>query len=66
MKVLKVEDMHCNKCVERITKVLSDVELDFNVSLEDKTVIINGCDNCVKTAINELDDIGFEAVIMDN
>ncbi|MBQ2981077.1 MAG: heavy-metal-associated domain-containing protein [Lachnospiraceae bacterium] len=63
MAVLKVEGMHCGKCVERITNALNQVNLDFNVSLEDKTVTINGCDQCVKTAISELDDLGFDAVV---
>ena len=61
MAVLKVEEMHCEKCVERITKALSAAELDFSVSLEDKTVTINGCEHCVKTAVSELDDLGFSA-----
>lgn len=64
MAVLKVEEMHCGKCVERITNALNAVDLDFSVSLEDKTVTINGCAHCVKTAISELDDLGFSAVEM--
>ena len=62
MAVLKVEEMHCGKCVERITNALNAVNLDFSVSLEDKTVTINGCAHCVKTAVSELDDLGFSAV----
>jgi copper chaperone CopZ len=62
MTTLKVEDMHCEKCVERITKVLKAADLEFSVSLEDKTVTIDGCEHCVKTAIEELDDIGFTAI----
>ena len=62
MAVLKVEEMHCEKCVERISKALSAVDLDFEVSLADKTVTINGCAHCVKTAVSELDDLGFLAV----
>lgn len=59
MTVLNVPDMHCGKCVERITNALTAAKLDFKVSLEDKTVTINGCDNCVSTAIEKLDDLGF-------
>jgi len=62
MTVLKVADMHCEKCVERITRILTEDGLDFSVSLADKTVTINGCEYCVKTAIEDLDDLGFEAV----
>lgn len=63
MAVLKVEGMHCGKCVERISNALKAVDLDFSVSLEDKTVTINGCEHCLKTAISELDDLGFDAEI---
>lgn len=62
MTVLKVDDMHCGKCVERITKALTGADLKFEVSLEDKTVTIDGCEHCVKTAVEELDDLGFDAV----
>ncbi|MDO4567073.1 MAG: heavy metal-associated domain-containing protein [Oscillospiraceae bacterium] len=62
MAVLKVEGMHCEKCVERINKALSAAELDFSVSLEDKTVTVNGCEHCVAAAVEALDDLGFEAV----
>ena len=63
MTALKVADMHCEKCVERITKAMTADGLDFAVSLEDKMVTINGCEQCVKTAIATLDDLGFEAVV---
>ena len=63
MTVLKVDEMHCEKCVERITKALTEADIEFSVSLEDKTVTIDGCEHCVKTAIEELDDLGFSAVI---
>ena len=32
MTVLKAEDMHCEKCVERITKSLTGAGLDFKVN----------------------------------
>lgn len=64
MKVLKAEDMHCEKCVARITKALTAAELDFSVSLKDKTVTIDGCDSCVAKAKESLEDLGFETVEM--
>ena len=63
MKVIKVADMHCEKCVERITKLLTEEGLKFKVSLADKTVTIDGCDHCLKTALEALDDLGFEGVV---
>lgn len=51
--------MHCNACVNRITKALTAEKLDFTVSLEDKTVTVNGCEHCLKTALDTLNDLGF-------
>lgn len=62
MTVLKVEGMHCEHCVARIEKALTAEGLKFTVSLADKTVTIDGCDGCVKKAVETLDDLGFEAV----
>ena len=59
MTVFKVPDMHCEKCVERIQNLLQEEGLNFQVSLEQKTVTIDGCETCVKTALEALDDLGF-------
>lgn len=59
MKTIKVPDMMCENCVKRITNALTEAELKFHVSLEDKTVTIDGCDHCLKTAVEELEDLGF-------
>ncbi|GFI09874.1 MAG: metal-binding protein [Lachnospiraceae bacterium] len=64
MTVLKAEDMHCEKCVERITKSLTGAGLDFKVSLADKTVTIDGCENCVAKARELMDDLGFETTVV--
>ena len=63
MTVLNVPGMHCDNCVKRITDGLNAAGLTFTVSLDDKTVTVDGCENCLKTAISELDDLGFEATV---
>lgn len=63
MTVIKVEGMHCEKCVERITKAMTEDGLDFKVSLADKTVTIDGCEHRVSTALETLDDLGFEGTV---
>lgn len=63
MTVIKAEDMHCEKCAERIMKAMSEAKLDVQVNLENKEVTVKGCDQCVKTALEVLDDLGFEGVI---
>ena len=59
MTTISVPDMMCENCVKRITNALPQAELKFTVSLADKTVTIDGCQNCVKTAVGELEDLGF-------
>ena len=63
MAVIKVADMHCEKCVERITKLLTEEGLDFSVSLANQSVTINGCQHCLKTALEALEDLGFEGIV---
>ena len=59
MTTISVPDMMCENCVKRITNALTEADLKFTVSLADKTVAIDGCQNCVKTAVGELEDLGF-------
>ena len=59
MTTISVPDMMCENCVKRITNALTAAELKFAVSLADKTVTIDGCQNCVKAAVGELEDLGF-------
>ena len=56
---ISVPDMHCNKCVERIVKALDETGIKYEVSLENKTVTVDGCEHCLKTALSELEDLGF-------
>lgn len=61
---ISVPDMHCNKCVERITKALDETGIKYKVSLDHKTVTIDGCEHCLKTALTELEDLGFTPEII--
>jgi len=54
----------CENCVKRITNALTAAELKFSVSLDTKTVTVDGCDNCVKTAVSELEDLGFTPEVL--
>lgn len=63
MTTINVPDMHCEKCEERITKLLTEDGLDFKVNLAEKTVTIDGCEHCVKTAMEDLEDLGFNPEI---
>ncbi len=63
MTQIKVPDMHCEMCVKRITSALTEAKLNFSVSLENKTVSIDGDENALKQALLELDDLGFNPEI---
>ena len=54
-----VEDMHCESCVKRIDNALKETGIKFEVDLQSKTVLVDGCEHCLKTAISELEDLGF-------
>ena len=56
---ISVPDMHCENCVKRINNALSETGIKFTVELENKTVTVNGCEHCLKTALGELEDLGF-------
>lgn len=58
MTTLKVEGMHCEKCVARISDAFKAAEIEFEISLAQKTVSVE--DSKVELAKEELDDLGFE------
>lgn len=58
--ILKVENMHCPKCVERISRALEAANIECKVDLSSRTVTVD--DSLADKAIAELDDIGFDAV----
>lgn len=55
---IHVPDMHCGKCVERITKALNAAGIKSEVVLESKTVTVEEKYNAKVLEI--LDDLGFE------
>lgn len=63
MSVLFVEEMHCQHCSERISQALQAIGLKFSVDLSAKTVTVEGDEAALRQAVEELDDLGFSAVI---
>ena len=60
---ISVPDMHCENCVRRINNALNEAQIKFTVSLEEKTVTVDGCEHCVKTALTELENLGFTPAV---
>lgn len=65
MTKISVPDMMCENCVKRITDALTKDALSFEVSLAGKCVTIDGCKNCVETAVSNLEDLGFTPEILE-
>ena len=56
---ISVPDMPCENCVKRNNNALEEAGIKFSVSLEEKTVTVDGCEHCLSTALSELEDLGF-------
>ena len=56
---ISVPDIHCENCVKRINNALTDTGITFSCELASKTVTVDGCEHCLKTALTELEDLGF-------
>lgn len=62
MTTLSVPDMHCNMCVKNVTKALDRAGIAHSpVSLDTKSVDIEGDAETIKKACTVLDDAGFPA-----
>lgn len=62
MITLKVEGMHCEGCVKRVTEGLAKAGMTASVSLEEKIVTIDGEESIREKAIEEIEDLGFEVI----
>ncbi len=56
---ISVPDMHCSHCVARIDNALNEAAIKHQIDLSQKTVTIDGCEHCLKTALTEIEDLGF-------
>ena len=61
MTTLSVPGIHCEGCVKRIKAALDEAGIAHTISLADKTVTVD--EAAVKTAVSELDDLGFDAEV---
>ncbi|MCF0120356.1 MAG: heavy-metal-associated domain-containing protein [Oscillospiraceae bacterium] len=62
-KIISVPGIHCENCVKRISASLDETGVKYSVSLEERTVAIDGCENCVAKAVEAIEDAGFEAIV---
>lgn len=62
-KIISVPDMMCENCVKRINNALKEQKIDFTVSLDTKTVTVEGDENAAKQVASIIYDLGFSPVI---
>lgn len=61
----KVENMHCQKCADTIKNALSDEFGEIKTDLENKIVSVKIKEDDVQKFQNEMSDLGFEAIKID-
>ena len=59
MTKLKVPEMHCEKCVDRIHQTLEQAGIEHEIDLDHKMISIP--DDAEDKTCHELEDIGFSA-----
>lgn len=57
-KKILVPDMHCEKCVSRISEALNKVQIEVMIDLKTKSVEIQN-ETDYKKAFDEIYDLGF-------
>ena len=58
-KTVKVADMHCEHCVKRIKKAMEELGVSAEINLEKTLVVLEGDGLLLKTAVEEIYDLGF-------
>lgn len=66
MAVIHVNGMHCSHCVARIEKALNALNLECEVSLDQKTVKVEASETILKKAAETIEDLGFDIDSLEN
>lgn len=61
MTKFDIKEMKCNHCVERIHNLLEGLQISHQIDLETKSVSLDGEEEVLNQAVEELEDIGFTA-----
>lgn len=62
MTTIKVQDMHCAHCVQRISELFDKEGISLAISLEKREIAVP--EESAETAIELLDDLGFSGEIV--
>lgn len=57
--IIMIKDMNCEHCVGRISKALKDANIDFEISLENKSVSVEKNGDIVTKAKRVISEAGY-------
>lgn len=57
--ILFVDGMHCQNCVRKISDALDHVSVNYEVKLEQGSVVINGSNDAIRAAKNAITQAGY-------
>ncbi|AMC93917.1 copper resistance protein CopZ [Erysipelothrix larvae] len=57
--ILFVPDMKCQNCVKHISEELDNTRVDYEISLENKTVSVSGDNDAIHAAKNAIRNAGY-------
>lgn len=57
--IIMIKDMNCEHCVARISKALEDAGIEFEISLENKSVSVEKNGDIVTRAKKAISEAGY-------
>lgn len=57
--IIFVEGMNCENCVRHISEELDNTRINYTISLEDKSVVVEGDNDAIHAAKNAIRQAGY-------
>ncbi|NLC65028.1 MAG: heavy-metal-associated domain-containing protein [Erysipelothrix sp.] len=57
--IIFVDGMHCQNCVNKVSGALDRLDVDYEVKLEQGTVIVNGSNDAIRASKIAIQDVGY-------
>lgn len=57
--IIFVDDMSCERCVEKIAQELDNTRVDYSISLATKSVTVEGTNDAIHAAVGAIQRAGY-------
>lgn len=57
--IIFVDDMSCERCVEKIAQELDNTRVDYSISLATKSVTVEGTNDAIHAAMSAIQRAGY-------